>query len=96
MPPTGWRCPFCCCWGLRCFSIGPIELAIVQDRCAGQRGTANGLYMGISFLITAVVTVSVGWLADQIGMQAALSVCALLGLLGTPLVFLLPAGRTAV
>lgn len=82
--------------GLALLSIGPIELAIVQDRCAGRRGTANGLYMGISFLITAGVTVSVGWLADQIGMQAALSVCALLGLLGTPLVFLLPAGRTAV
>ncbi len=76
--------------GLTLFSIGPIELAIVQDQCAGQRGTANGLYMGISFIITAGVTVLAGWLSDQIGMQAALAVCAVSGLLGTPFVLLLP------
>ncbi|MBI9082941.1 MAG: MFS transporter [Desulfobacterales bacterium] len=76
--------------GFTLFSIAPIELAIVQDQCGHQRGTANGLYMGISFIITAFVTVLAGWLSDQIGMQSALAVCAMVGLLGTPFVLMLP------
>jgi FSR family fosmidomycin resistance protein-like MFS transporter len=88
--PDWLALPFLMLLGLTLFSIGPIELAIVQDQCAGQRGTANGLYMGISFTITAGVTVFVGWLSDQIGMQAALAVCAVSGLLGTPFVLMLP------
>lgn len=46
--------------------------------------------MGISFIITALVTVLAGWLSDQIGMQSALAVCAMVGLLGTPFVLMLP------
>ncbi len=93
--PDWLALPFLVLLGLTLFSIGPIELAIVQDQCAGQRGTANGLYMGISATITAGVTVLAGWLSDQIGMQAALAVCAVLGLLGTPFVLLLPSRSDA-
>lgn len=76
--------------GFTLFSIAPIELAIVQDQCPHQRGTANGLYMGISFVITALVTVLAGWLSDQMGMRSALTVCAAVGLLGMPVVLMLP------
>ena len=89
--PDWLTIPFLVLLGLTLFTIAPIELAIVQDHSADHRGMANGLYMGISFLVLAGVTVSVGWLADHIGMQSALAVSAILGLAGTPFILLLPA-----
>lgn len=87
----GWLViPLLVLLGFTLFSIIPIELAIVQDHCVGQRGIANGLYMGISFIITATVTVSAGWLSDQVGLQAAMVVCALIGFAGTFFVLFLP------
>jgi MFS transporter, FSR family, fosmidomycin resistance protein len=88
----GWlTIPFLVLLGLVLFTIAPIELAIVQDHSAYHRGTANGIFMCISFLIMAGVTVSVGWLSDHVGMQAALAVSAVLGLAGVPFVLMLPA-----
>ena len=87
----GWlTIPLLVLLGFTLFSILPIELAIVQDHCVEQRGIANGLYMGISFIITATVTVAVGWLSDQIGLQSAMAVCVLMGFAGTFFVFFLP------
>lgn len=88
--PDWLTIPFLILLGLTLFTIAPIELAIVQDHSANHRGTANGLYMGISFVVLAGVTVSVGWLADHIGMQSALAVSAVSGLAGTPFILLLP------
>jgi len=88
--PDWLALPLLALLGFILFSISPVELAIVQDQCAEQRGTANGLYMCISFIITAVVTVLVGWLSDHTGMKAALAICAVLGFIGTPFVLLLP------
>lgn len=76
--------------GMTLFATAPIELAIVQDWSAAHRGTANGLYMGLSFVIMAAVTVFVGWLSDHIGMQGALAASGAVGLLGTTFVFFLP------
>jgi len=76
--------------GFSLFSVSPVNLAIVQDHSRGHRGTANGLYMGISFLTTAAVTVFVGWLADLFGLKAAFTTSALLGLAGIPIIFFLP------
>jgi len=87
----GWMTiPLLSLLGFTLFSITPIELAIVQDHCIGQRGVANGLYMGISFIITAAVTISAGWLSDQVGLQTAMAICALIGFAGTFFVLFLP------
>jgi FSR family fosmidomycin resistance protein-like MFS transporter len=81
--------------GLTLFATAPIELAIVQDQSAAHRGTANGIFMGLSFVLMAGVTVSVGWLSDHIGMQRAFAISSFVGLLGTPFVFFLPGQRHA-
>lgn len=46
--------------------------------------------MTIHFMSTAVITIFVGWVADLVGLKAAFSLSALLGLAGVPIVFLLP------
>jgi len=76
--------------GFCLFAVTPVNLAIVQENSGDHRGTANGLYMGISFLTTAVITVFVGWLADLFGLKAAFAISALLGLAGVPIIFFLP------
>lgn len=72
------------------FSTTAVKLAIVQENSRDCRGAANGLYMGISFLVTALIVFFVGWLADLIGLKMAFIVSALLGMIGTPIVFFLP------
>jgi len=76
--------------GCGIFVLTPVNLAIVQDHCGSHRGAATGVFMTIHFMSTAVITIFVGWLADLMGLKAAFSVSALLGLAGVPIVFLLP------
>jgi len=76
--------------GLNAFATAPVMLAIVQDHAHGMRATANGIYMGINFLVVSGVTVLVGWTGDLLGLQAAFAWSALLALLGVPVIYFLP------
>lgn len=88
---TGWILfPLLALLGLCFFAVSPVNLAIVQDYSRNHRGTANGLYMGISFITTAAVIFFAGWLADLFGLKTTLAVSALLGLAGVPIIFFLP------
>jgi len=88
---TGWILfPILALLGLCLFAASPVTLAIVQDYSRNHRGTANGLYMGISFVATAAAIFFVGWFADLLGLKTALAVSALLGLSGVPIIFFLP------
>ena len=76
--------------GLTVFAAAPVMLAIVQDHAHGMRATANGIYMGINFLIVSGVTVLGGWLGDIIGLRAAFAWSAVLALAGVPVIYFLP------
>lgn len=76
--------------GLTTFTCSPVLLALVQDFSDGHRGAANGIYMGLNFVITALVLLLMGWLADNIGFQKAFLVSAVLAFLAMPCGFLLP------
>lgn len=76
--------------GFNAFATAPVMLAIVQDHAHGMRATANGIYMGINFLVISGVTVLVGWTGDLLGLQAAFAWSALLALLGVPVIYFLP------
>jgi len=82
--------------GCTLFAITPVNLAIVQDNSRHCRGTANGLFMGISFVTTALVTFLVGWLADQFDLKTAFTVSALFGFAGIPIILFLPKSSTLV
>jgi len=80
--------------GISVFAVAPVKLAIVQDHSKDYRGTANGFYTGISFLVSAGTTVLVGWLADCVGVKNAFIISAFLGFAAMPLIFLLPGLQT--
>lgn len=93
----GWLTfPILILLGCTVFAITPVNLAIVQDNAGGRRGSANGMFMGISFIATAGVTLFVGWLSDLIGLQMAFTVSALLGLSGIPAIFFIPKSQHRV
>jgi hypothetical protein len=76
--------------GFTVFSAAPVMLAIVQEHAQGMRATANGIYMGINFVVVSGITVFVGWLGDLLGLHTALAWCAILAWTGVPVIFLLP------
>ncbi len=79
--------------GFNAFATAPVMLAIVQDHAHGMRATANGIYMGINFLVVSGVTVLVGWTGDLLGLGAAFAWSALLALLGVPVIYFLPRSK---
>jgi FSR family fosmidomycin resistance protein-like MFS transporter len=87
----GWMLfPILVALGFTILSPTPVVMAIVQDRASDNPATANGLYMGISFLINSGMSVLTGRLADFMGLRAAFTWSAVLAFLGIPIIFLLP------
>jgi FSR family fosmidomycin resistance protein-like MFS transporter len=76
--------------GFTVFAAAPVMLAIVQEHAHGARATANGIYMGINFVVVAGITVLVGWMADLLGLRAAFAWSAVLALPGVPAIYFLP------
>jgi FSR family fosmidomycin resistance protein-like MFS transporter len=87
----GWLIlPLLVLMGAALFSTTPVIMAMVQDHAGDHPATANGLYMGIAFVIGAVTPFLVGWLADVVGLHSAFAWSAVLSLVSVPLVFALP------
>jgi FSR family fosmidomycin resistance protein-like MFS transporter len=87
----GWLIlPLLVLMGLAVFSTTPVIMAMVQDHAGDQPATANGLYMGISFVIGAIIPFLVGGLADLVGLRTAFAWCAVLAVPGVPLIYTLP------
>lgn len=76
--------------GLMDLSTAPVVLAIVQENAGDHPATANGLYMGISFVISAAGPLLLGALADLVGLRAAFVWSTLLALGGVPFIARLP------
>ena len=90
LTPTWALFPVLLLLGFNAFATAPVMLAIVQDHAHGMRATANGIYMGINFLVVSGVTVLVGWIGDLLGLRAAFAWSAVLALLGVPVIYFLP------
>jgi len=87
----GWLIlPLLVLMGLSIFSTTPVIMAMVQDHAGDHPATANGLYMAISFVSSAVIPLLVGALADQVGLRTALTWSAIVALMGVPLIYALP------
>jgi FSR family fosmidomycin resistance protein-like MFS transporter len=76
--------------GFATLSTTPVFLALVQEHGREHPATANGLYMGTSFVIDAFGSPLFGWIGDQAGLSTAYLLGALIALLAAPLAFLLP------
>jgi FSR family fosmidomycin resistance protein-like MFS transporter len=87
----GWlMVPLLVLMGLTAFSTAPVVLAMIQDHAGDHPATANGLYMGISFVINAMLPLVVGWLADMVGLRTAFSWSAVMALTSLPIIYFLP------
>jgi FSR family fosmidomycin resistance protein-like MFS transporter len=87
----GWMLfPILVALGFTILSPTPVVMAIVQDRASDNPATANGLYMGISFLINSGMSVLAGRMGDILGLRATFAWSAALAFLGIPIIFLLP------
>jgi FSR family fosmidomycin resistance protein-like MFS transporter len=90
----GWvQFPILLPLGLTTLSIMPVIMAMMQDQFPENRALATGVFMALSFGVSAVVVVILGLLGDQFGMRTAFVVSGGLALLGLPFVFWLPNGK---
>ena len=69
---------------------GPVILALVLEGYPENRALANGVQMGMNFLLQMTSVVVLGALADLMGMHRAFVAGALSPLVGLPLILLLP------
>ncbi len=76
--------------GFTSLSTTPVILAMVQEQGHEQPATANGMYMGIMFVVGSGSAPLLGWIGDMAGLQVAFTWAAIVGLVAAPLVFLLP------
>jgi FSR family fosmidomycin resistance protein-like MFS transporter len=76
--------------GFTLLSTTPVMLALIQENARQTPAAANGLFMMISFIARSAVVVVVGFVADQIGLNATYLISAAMGLIGIPFVLMLP------
>ncbi len=76
--------------GFFALSTTPVIMAWVQESYLENRALANGIYMAMSFIISAVVVVILGRVGDLVGLRQGFQYSAIVMLLGIPLVLLLP------
>jgi FSR family fosmidomycin resistance protein-like MFS transporter len=79
--------------GFTLLSTTPVMLALVQENAVESPSAANGLFMMISFLARSAVVVIVGMTGDLIGLRSAFIIFSIVGFLGLPFVYRLPADR---
>lgn len=80
--------------GMAVFAPAPVMLALVQDYAHGMQASANGIYMGVNFIVASGITILVGWSGDLFGLREALAGSAVCAFLGVPAVYLLPGHLT--
>ncbi len=76
--------------GFTLFATNPILLAMVQETGSDRPALMNSIYMGISFLITSVVVMSVGKTADIAGLEITYKIAAAMAFLTIPFILRLP------
>jgi FSR family fosmidomycin resistance protein-like MFS transporter len=87
----GWvHIPLLLLLGLSALSVGPVIMALVQESLPENPALANGVYMGLSFVLRSGVIVVIGMIGDLLNLRSAFAVSAVAPLLGLPLILLLP------
>jgi FSR family fosmidomycin resistance protein-like MFS transporter len=85
-----WFFPILVFLGFFLFSMGPVILALVQDRNSEYPAYVNGVYMMINFVVQSVMIMIVGMISDRFGFENTYRFSALLSIGAIPCVLLLP------
>ena len=87
----GWlTIPLLIALGLTAISPTPVLLSVVQDAFPRHRALANGIYIGLNFLVRGLGIWVIGAMADWVGVGSAFVWGAVLAFLSLPGVWLLP------
>ncbi|MAT95744.1 MAG: MFS transporter [Anaerolineaceae bacterium] len=88
--PTWLAIPLLLALGLTAISPTPVLLAVVQDSFPEHRALANGIFIGLNFLVRGLNIWAIGALADSFGLTLAFVVGAVAAFFTLPGVWLLP------
>lgn len=88
--PSWLAIPLLIALGLTAISPTPVLLAIVQDEFPEHRALANGIYIGLNFLVRGLGITLIGLLADWLGLTTAFAIGTAIAFLGVPGVRFLP------
>lgn len=92
---AGWiRLPILMLMGVSGPATRTVLMALVQESCPNNRAMANGMFLAISFILESGSAVVVGALGDIFGLRTAFMLSAVILLVGSPLVRLLPSRPT--
>ena len=80
--------------GFTILATGPVLMALILENAGDNPAAANGIYMMTNFTVRAGVVMIIGYLSDVLGMTNAYIICALIGFLGLPFVFLVKDNTT--
>ena len=90
----GWlQFPLLLVSGFAAMSPSAAMMALVQESFPDNRALVNGIYLSLSFVLYSGVVVVIGAMGDGLGLRLAFTLCAVISLLGLPLVLLLPRGK---
>jgi len=76
--------------GLLALSAAPVQLTLAQELLPQNRSVASGVVMFLGFEGAVVANLAIGFVADRLGLQTALSFSVLGSMLSLPLTVLLP------
>ena len=76
--------------GIFLFAANPAILALVHDTNSDRPSFINSIYMTISFGITSIVALSIGYLGENIGLESTFKFCTILSVFSVPFVFAIP------
>jgi FSR family fosmidomycin resistance protein-like MFS transporter len=88
---TGWiRLPILMLMGVTGPATRTVLMALVQESCPNNRAMANGMFLAISFMLESGSAIVMGALGDIFGLRMAFTLSAVILLVGSPVVRLLP------
>lgn len=76
--------------GFFLLASGPIMMAMILENAGENPAAANGMFMAISFAVRASIILVVGALSDHYGLHTAFMVCAFMGFVSLPFLFIVP------
>jgi FSR family fosmidomycin resistance protein-like MFS transporter len=88
--PDGGRTWLLPLLGFFSLSTTPVIMALVQESYPENRAMANGVYMGLSFIIRSLIVVIFGGISDLVGLPNTYLLSAILLLAGLPVIRLFP------
>ncbi len=92
----GWsQIPVLLGLGFTSLALTPVMMAIVQESYPENRALANGIYMAVNFVGSALGALVIGILADIYNMQFAYIFSALTVIAAMPFLWMLPKRRSA-